>query len=178
MVRELWRRLDRLDRIGLGFVAVILVGLFLRNAADASSSLDVLRAVAAVFVLALVVGYRVASRHLSTRRSGLLLVGVALVAAGVVYALSPDRQFDRDLVAALGAAFVVGAGFVLASYVDWSTRRVGAAWTLAGAGVVAAEFLVFEAGSGALHGAFLVVLGILALFSPETVEGLGGNDAA
>jgi hypothetical protein len=165
-----WRDvLPRRELVAAGLLSLILLGLLVRNLADATTVEEAVRAVAAVVVLALMFGYRIASRHLDTRRDGTLLLVVGGVGAGVLLTVAPSA-FDAELLAAFCGLALLGAALVVAPSLDLSTRTLGGVLVLAGVGMAGAEVVVFREGRGVVLGGLLALAGALTVLDPEAFE--------
>jgi hypothetical protein len=90
---------DLAETAGAIAIALILVGLLLRNLVDATTSADVVRAFGGVTILALLFGYRFVSHRLDEQASGVLLlfVGGLVFFQGENPAVYGGREADNYL---------------------------------------------------------------------------------
>ncbi len=130
------------------------------------------RTIALLGFLGALVGYRLLDRRLDERPSGLLTVGVALVAGALLLAFAPD-SLNAELTVSLLLLGLLGAAQVVGSDVSVSTRAFGALALAVAAGLVVLDLALFDSGRSVIGAALIGLVGLLCLLRPDAVEQAG-----
>ncbi|RDZ39038.1 hypothetical protein C5B89_10885 [Haloferax sp. Atlit-47N] len=165
---------DLAETAGAIAIALILVGLLLRNLVDATTSADVVRAFGGVTILALLFGYRFVSHRLDEQASGVLLLFVGGLVAGLTLLVAPSAFADRGTIAAFAALGVLATAFIVSPWISVSTRWFGALLCVIALLMAGLELTVF---TGEDIGSAIVVamLGLVMVLRPKAIEETGGR---
>ena len=122
-----WTRLDfdLAEVLGGLAITLVLTGLLIRNLISATTSVEVAQAFGATTILALLFGYRFASRRLDRQASGLLLLLVGGLVAGLMALLAPNAFSDGDTIAAFAVLLVLATIFIVSPWISISTSSFG-----------------------------------------------------
>ncbi|OAQ53001.1 hypothetical protein HTG_09225 [Natrinema mahii] len=175
-----WARL-----LGLGLIAMIVVGLTYRTLEDAASVQDAVRGLVGIGLFCLWLGYSYVSRTRwrdRNARAGLALLGCLAITGAVLSLLTAaDGQWlDRELAITVGAAVLFSLALVLSRYVSLSSRAFGVLVSAAGIGIVGIGLTAHgtERSLDAIStGGICLVIGCLYVWKPNAMERLeNGTD--
>lgn len=168
-----WTRwdFDLAEVLGGVAIALILTGLLLRNLIDATTSVEAVQAFGGTTILVLLFGYRFASFRLDHQASGLLLLVVGGLVAGLMVLLVPSAFSDRGVLASFGALAVLATAFIVSPWISLPTRLSGILLLFTALLMVSLERTVFD-GENIGSAIIVAVLGIVLILWPTAIEGV------
>ena len=166
-----WTRLDfdLAEVLGGLAITLVLTGLLIRNLISATTSVEVAQAFGATTILALLFGYRFASRRLDRQASGLVLLLVGGLVAGLMALLAPNAFSDRDTIAAFAVLIVLATIFIVSPWISISTRSFGVLLLITALLMGSLELTVFD-GEEISKAIVVAVFGIVMILWPTKLK--------
>ena len=166
-----WTRwdFDLAEVLGGLAIALILTGLLIRNLIDTTTSVEAVQAFGGMTILVLLFGYRFASHRLDDQASGLLLLLVGGLVAGLMILLAPSAFSDRGVLASFGALAVLATAFIVSPWISLPTRLFGILLLFTALLMVSLELTVFD-GKKIGSAIIVAVLGIVLVLWPTATE--------